>query len=221
MFDTKAELLEKIRLGESSFLEFKEVKFKGERIDGPRRDSLADGLAALANSHGGVFVLGVADKTREVVGVPLERLDAAVEFVRNVCMDSIEPALEHVVVDRLLLPSNTGEGVAVVKVDVPRSLFVHRSPKRLFASCGGFQAAYLSAALGTPVRRARPTACCALQRTSRATSEDGRLEPVVVVALFDATIRRRQRDIPCQTGDGRTRWRRARQANRGWSAHGQ
>ena len=128
MFDTKAELLEKIRLGESSFLEFKEVKFKGGRVHAPRRDSLADGLAALANSRGGVFVLGVADKTREVVGVPLERLDAAVVFVRNVCMDSIEPALEHVLVDRLLLPSSTGEEVAIVKVDVPRSLFVHRSP---------------------------------------------------------------------------------------------
>ncbi len=128
MFDAKAELLEKIRLGKSSFLEFKEVKFKGNRIEGPHRDSLADGLAALANSRGGVFVLGVADRTREVVGVPLERLDAVVEFVRNVCMDSIEPPLEHVVVDRLLLPASTGEEVAVVKVDVPRSLFVHRSP---------------------------------------------------------------------------------------------
>ena len=128
MFDTKAELLEKIRLGESSFLEFKEVKFKGDRIEGPHRNSLADGLSALANSRGGVFVLGVADSTREVVGVPLERLDAVVEFVRNVCMDSIEPALEHVLVDRLLLPSSTGEEVSVVKVDVPRSLFVHRSP---------------------------------------------------------------------------------------------
>ena len=128
MFDTKAELLAKTRLGESSFLEFKEVKFKGNRVDAPHRNSLADGLAALANSRGGVFVLGVADETREVVGVPLERLDAVVEFVGNVCMGSIEPALEHVIVDRILLPSSIGEEAAVVKIDVPRSLFVHRSP---------------------------------------------------------------------------------------------
>ena len=128
MYDTKSELLQKIRLGESSFLEFKEVKFAGGRVRGPHRDSLADGLAAFANSHGGVFVLGIADKTREIVGVPPDRLDAVVEFVRNVCMDSIEPALAHVIVDRLSLPSATGEDVPVVKVDVPRSLFVHRSP---------------------------------------------------------------------------------------------
>ena len=128
MFDAKSELLEKIRLGESSFLELKEVQFVGGRIKGPHRDSLADGLAALANSHGGVFVLGVADRTREVVGVPAGHLDVVVEFVRNVCMDSIEPALERVTVDRLHLPSPEGGEVAVVKVDVPRSAFVHRSP---------------------------------------------------------------------------------------------
>ena len=128
MFDSKEDLLEKIRLGESSFLEFKEVRFEGAKIRGPHRDSLADELAAFANGRGGVFVLGVEDGNREIVGVPLERLDEVVQFVRNVCMDSIDPAIEHVVVDRLLLPTGTGEEVAVVKVDVPRSLFVHRSP---------------------------------------------------------------------------------------------
>lgn len=128
MFDTNAELLEKIRLGESSFLEFKEVKLAGGKVSGPHRNSLADGLAAFANSQGGVFVLGVSDKTHGVIGIPLEHLDTVVEFVRNICMDSIEPALEQVTLDRLHLPSPDGENVAVVKVDVPRSSFVHRSP---------------------------------------------------------------------------------------------
>lgn len=128
MFDTKAELLKKISLGESSFLEFKEVRFSGGKMAGPHSNSLADELAAFANSRGGVLILGVSDKTREVVGIPSEHLDAVVQRVRDVCLDSIEPALERVVVDRVRLPSSTGEEVAVVKVDVPRSLFVHRSP---------------------------------------------------------------------------------------------
>jgi len=128
MFDTKAELLEKIRLGESSFLEFKEVRLSGGKVTGPHSNSLADELAAFANSRGGVLVLGVSDNTREIVGIPPEHLDAVVQRVRDICMDAVEPALEHVVVDRLRLPSSTGEEVAVVKVDVPRSLFVHRSP---------------------------------------------------------------------------------------------
>ena len=128
MFDSKTKLLDKIRLGESSFLEFKELQFAGGKIKGPHRNSLADGLAAFANGHGGVFFLGVSDKTREIAGIPVEHLDAVVEFIRNVCMNSIEPPLEQVTLDRLRLPSPEGEEVTVVKIDVPRSAFVHRSP---------------------------------------------------------------------------------------------
>ena len=128
MFDAKAELLDKIRLGESSFLEFAEGQLADGRISGPHPNSLADGLAAFANCQGGVFVLGVSDNAHEIIGVPMERVDAVVEFVRNVCMESIEPPLEQATVDSVLLPSADGVEVAVVKVDVPRSAFVHRSP---------------------------------------------------------------------------------------------
>ena len=128
MFDNPKELLDKIRLGESTFLEFKEVRFAGGKIRGPNRNSLADGLAAFANSRGGVFVLGVEDQTHEVVGIPTDRLDAVVDFVREVCIDSIDPPIESVVLDRLWLPTSTGDELAVIKVEVPRSLFVHRSP---------------------------------------------------------------------------------------------
>ena len=128
MFDNKVDLLEKIRLGESTFLEYKEVRFRGNRVSGPSRNDLADELAAFANSRGGVFLFGVDDETHEIIGVPLDRLDTVVDFVREVCTDSIDPPIENLVVDRLSLPSLSGEDVAVVKVDVPRSLFVHRSP---------------------------------------------------------------------------------------------
>ena len=128
MFHSKKELLDKIRLGESSFLEVKEVRFSGDRISGPHRDSLANGLAAFANSRGGVFVLGVEDSPREIVGIPLTRLDAVAVFVREVCATSIDPPIEDFILDRLSLPTSTGEEVAVIKIDIPRSLFVHRSP---------------------------------------------------------------------------------------------
>lgn len=75
MFDSQKELLQEIALGESAFLDFKEVRFRGNKVSGPDRDKLADGLAAFANSRGGVFVLGVEDQIHEVVGIPLERLD--------------------------------------------------------------------------------------------------------------------------------------------------
>ena len=128
MFDSTKELLAKIALGESTFLEFKEMRFAGGRVKGPSRNDLADGLAAFANSRGGVFILGVENKSHEVVGIDRSRLDVAMDFVREVCAASVDPALEDIVIDRLLLPSSLGEEVAVIKIEVPRSLFVHRSP---------------------------------------------------------------------------------------------
>ena len=126
MFNSAAELLEKIRLGEDTFLELKEVRFAGQRVNAPHRGALADELAALANGRGGVCVLGV-DDTREVLGVPLDRLDLVEDFVRQLCLDSIQPPLAPVI-ERLTLPSGTGEQLPVLKIDVSGSLFVHRSP---------------------------------------------------------------------------------------------
>ncbi|MCY3786762.1 MAG: transcriptional regulator [bacterium] len=74
----------------------------------------------------------MSDRTREIVGIDESRLDAVVDFVRHVCTDSLDPPLENVIVDRLRLPTTTGERVAVVKVEVPRSLFIQRSPGGYF-----------------------------------------------------------------------------------------
>lgn len=127
MFDTPRELIEKIRLGEDSLLELKEVRFGNGRVTAPHRDSLADELAALANSRGGVCVLGVEDTTRELIGIPLEQLDLVETFVRELCVDRIAPPLNPSI-ERMSLPSGTGVEVAVIKIDVTRSLFVHRAP---------------------------------------------------------------------------------------------
>ncbi|MBI3655924.1 MAG: putative DNA binding domain-containing protein [Acidobacteria bacterium] len=127
MFDSPKELIDKIRLGEDSFLELKEVRFTGNRVSAPRRDTLADELAGFANSRGGVCVLGVDDKTREILGIPVERLDAVEHFVRELCTDSIEPPLApHI--ERLFLPTTAGDEVPIIRIEVSRSLFVHESP---------------------------------------------------------------------------------------------
>jgi predicted HTH transcriptional regulator len=127
MFDTSASLLEKIQLGEDSFLELKEVRIAGKRVNAPHRHSLADELAAFANAKGGVLVLGVDDETRDILGIPRDKLDLVTDFVRQTCLDSVTPALTPII-ERLLLPTSTGDQVAVVKVEVSRSLWVHRSP---------------------------------------------------------------------------------------------
>ena len=127
MFDSRKELLDKIRLGEDTFLEYKEARFAGAQVREPRRESLANEIAAFANSRGGVFVLGVEDKTKEVVGIPLDGLDTAERFIHELCHDSIEPPVAPAI-ERLWLPTTGGESVPVIKIGVPPSLFVHRSP---------------------------------------------------------------------------------------------
>ena len=68
------------------------------------------------------------DKSRDIVGIPRDRLDTVVDFVKEICNDTIKPPVEQFVLDRLSLPSGSGQVVDVVKVEMPRSLFVHRSP---------------------------------------------------------------------------------------------
>ncbi len=135
MLDSRDELLAKITLGEDSVFELKAVRFKGDRVDGPARDDLADDLAAFANSAGGVLLLGVDDRRQEIVGIPIERLDAVETFVRQICLDTIKPPLVMIAI-RMLLPGPDGADRAVIKVEVPRGLFPHESAHGYFHRIG-------------------------------------------------------------------------------------
>ena len=75
------------------------------------------------------------DETHEVLGIPLQSLDAVETWVREICNDSVKPALD-VDILKLELPDNSGTPVPVVRIDVPRSLFVHRSPGGYFRRIG-------------------------------------------------------------------------------------
>lgn len=135
MFDSVEELLRKIRLGEDSLLELKAVHFRGGRLAGPQRSDVADEIAAMANTAGGVLVLGIDDKTRDVEGIPIEKLDEVERLLHQALTDSIVPPLDALVI-RMELPSATGEVRPVIKVDIPRSLFVHKSPGGYFYRLG-------------------------------------------------------------------------------------
>jgi predicted HTH transcriptional regulator len=135
MFDNNVELLKKITLGEDSQIEYKAIYFKGDKISDPSRDDLADELAAFANANNGVIVLGIDDKTKNVDGIPLNKLDIAELFVREICNDSIKPSL-YVRITKMTLPDNTGQEKAIIKIDIPRSLFVHESPHGYFYRLG-------------------------------------------------------------------------------------
>ena len=126
MLNSPEKLLQKIRLGEDSSLELKAVWFRGEQITGPSRDKLANELASMANAKGGVLVLGVDDETHEIIGIPLERLDAVERYVYEICDDSITPPVSFESF-RMELPDSTGASKIILKIEIPRSLFVHES----------------------------------------------------------------------------------------------
>ena len=113
---------EQVRLRDDSGLELKEAQFRGRRVSAPRRDDLADELAAVANSRGGRFVLGVSSE-REPQPLEPARLDALVKFVTEICDDRIEPRLDFSIY-RVSAP--TGGGVLLV--EVPAGVTVYRSP---------------------------------------------------------------------------------------------
>lgn len=127
MLASKTDLLAQIVAGEDSSRELKEVVFHGAKVRDPSRDQLADELAAFANAGGGVVVLGVDDASKEILGIPIDKLDSLEQFVTEVCHGSIDPALD-VTTQKLTIPDSLDVPRWVLRVHVARSLSIHRSP---------------------------------------------------------------------------------------------
>ena len=121
MYDTLSEILEKIQLGEDSTIEFK------KRIH--QRENLADEIAAFANARGGVILIGVDDKG-QIIGVTKDKLDSYEKTVLEICNDSLKPVV-HIYAEKIVI-----EDKYLLKIEVPRSLFVHESPNGYFRRQG-------------------------------------------------------------------------------------
>ena len=121
MFDTLTELTEKISLGEDSTIELKREL--------PRRADLADKIAAFANARGGVILIGVDDDST-IVGLDRQELDRAEQTVVEICRDNIEPP-PRVVTDKPRI-----DGKELLKIEVPRGLYLHKSPNGYFIRHG-------------------------------------------------------------------------------------
>lgn len=121
MIYSLTELIEKIMLGEDATIEFKREM--------PRRDSMADEIAAFANTRGGVILIGVDDNS-EIVGLDLQQLNRVEKTVVEICEDSIEPAVP-IFTEKLRIDDKN-----ILKIEVPRSLFVHKTANGYFARQG-------------------------------------------------------------------------------------
>jgi ATP-dependent DNA helicase RecG len=100
---TKTELLELIKNGESSG-----VEFKRDTID---NRAMAKELVAFANHFGGRVILGV-DDDGSIAGLTRERLE---EWVMTVCRDKIRPEL--IPFFEIIRDVEPGKDIAVVQVD--------------------------------------------------------------------------------------------------------
>ena len=132
---TDFDLARRLRLGEDSILEIKQVVLSGGCVSNPKRSDMADELAAFANGKGGNVILGGDDKTREILGIPLRDLDTVEGWVQQICNDFINPKLDADIL-KLELTGVDGQSVPVIRIDIPRSLFVHKSPGGYFRRIG-------------------------------------------------------------------------------------
>ena len=135
MSDSTNELLRQIKLGEDSILECKTVSIIGAKVSAPSRHDMADELAAMANAFGGTVLLGVEDKTKTIVGIPENHLDCVEEWIRAICNDSIVPQL-FCCIRKISLVNASGENKPIIRIDVPKSLFVHHSPGGYYQRLG-------------------------------------------------------------------------------------
>jgi ATP-dependent DNA helicase RecG len=125
-------LLNRIRLGEDSKLELKRLVMRGDtKVEAPHAESLADELAAMANAQGGLLILGVDDKSKQVLGIAYSALDSVEKWLAEICNDKVTPPLD-IVTEHLTLPDASGQMQPVIVVSVPKSLMVHKSPNGYF-----------------------------------------------------------------------------------------
>ncbi|MDE2791889.1 MAG: putative DNA binding domain-containing protein [Paracoccaceae bacterium] len=125
----------RIQLGEDSNWEFKRVVVSGQRVNEPKKPKFADELAAMANGRGGTVLLGVDDESREIFGIPLNDLDTVEGWIREICNDLVRPALDADI-RKVQIGASGVQLVPVIRIDVPRSLFVHKSPGGYFRRIG-------------------------------------------------------------------------------------
>jgi len=131
------DLLYQIRLGEDSAYEFKEVIFDEakNKIKAPHKDSISDEIAAFANTNGGILVLGVQDKSKEVVGIPVDQLDQVELWLSNLINEKINPP--PLMQTRLVeIPDREGNQKPIICARIPKSLFVHKSPNGYYHRVG-------------------------------------------------------------------------------------
>ncbi len=133
MYEDRSELLREIAALEDTYLEFKEVVFKGNLVlfaneEGRAEKVIAEVFMSMANTEGGVVLFGV-NKFGEISGINEDKRDLLEQFVVNCALNNCEPkgSLEPILNWRYL-PDNDGKERLVLQLDIAKSRFyVHHT----------------------------------------------------------------------------------------------
>ncbi len=129
MIHGESEIRARLRAGEDSGCEFKQIEFSGNLPRRPRRDDLADEIAAFANAGGGVLLCGVTDEG-DVPGMSRAQIVALDSLLVEISTDSVKPAVRIRTYHREL------EGRRLLVVDIPEGESQHDSPGGGFIRVG-------------------------------------------------------------------------------------
>lgn len=124
------EIADRLQLGEDAEWEFKQIEFSGNRPRAPKRNDLADEIAAFANASGGVLLCGV-DDDGVAHGMTREQAAGLERLVSEVSADSIEPPV-RILTHHRRLPNNQ----RVLLVEIPAGYSLHNGPGGNFVRAG-------------------------------------------------------------------------------------
>jgi len=108
---TTEDVEKRLRLGEDTTTEFKSVVLSNYQVDA--RD-IARAIACLANTRGGLLLLGVEDDGTVSGAGSLEQVDALMRQVSHTCQNNVQPPI-FCVIQKLEV-----QGQSVLAVEVPR-----------------------------------------------------------------------------------------------------
>lgn len=125
MFNTNEMIKEQLIAGEDSFAEFKEIRFGKKAIISLSTEDFAGEIVAFANTDGGTLFLGVNDQGL-VRGVPDDRMKDLEHWVINIASNNCDPPIRPII-RKVILPDISGHDVSILMINIPKSLYVHRT----------------------------------------------------------------------------------------------
>ena len=128
---TTEEIQQRLRLGEDSAWEFKQIGFRGDSPVAPRRDDLADEIGAFANAGRGVLLCGVTDDGAVQGMMSRAQLDNLERFLVEIGRDSVKPGV-NIGVFRIAM----SDGSPVLLAEIPQGYAAHESPGGVFQRVG-------------------------------------------------------------------------------------